>query len=166
MEQLLKTFGVQPVLLLAQIVNFLIIFWLLKKFAYKPIFKVLEKRQKLIEDGVQNAQKSEEVLQRSLEKEKALLKKAQLDASQILSDTQKQAQEMLSLAEENTKKRVERMLEDGKKEIEEQTTIAQKQLAHQTARIAVEILEKSLLNVVDAKTQKEIVGNAIKKLKS
>jgi len=47
--EILKEFGIQPTLLLAQIVNFLIILFVLKKFFYKPIIKVLDARKKRIE---------------------------------------------------------------------------------------------------------------------
>lgn len=163
---ILQNFGVNWVLLLAQIVNFLIIFWLLKKFAYKPIFQMLEKRKKLIAEGVENAQKSGEVLQKSLEEEKALLKKAQGNVVEILADAQKQAQDIISSAEEGAKKRVEKILEGAKKEIEDQTLDAEKQLSKHTAELAAKLLEKSLQSMVDSKTQKEIVNKITKKLKA
>ena len=163
---ILQNFGVDWVLLAAQIVNFLIIFWLLKKFAYKPIFAMLEKRKKLIAEGVENAQKSEEILQKSLDEEKALLKKAQGNVVEILTDAQKQAQDIVAVAEEGAKKRVEKILEDAKKEIEDQTLLAEKQLSKHTAELAAKLLEKSLSNLVDSKTQKEIVKNATKKIKA
>jgi F-type H+-transporting ATPase subunit b len=164
MQDILQNFGIEPVLLLAQVVNFLIIFWLLKKFAYKPIFAMLEKRKKLIAEGVENAQKSQDLLQKSLEEEKALLKKAQGNVTEILTDAQKQAQDIVAVAEEGAKKRVEKILEDAKKEIEDQTLLAEKQLSKHTAELAAKLLEKSLSSLVDSKTQKEIVAKAMKKL--
>lgn len=166
MQDLLKNFGVDPILLSAQIVNFLIIFWLLKKFAYKPIFQILEKRKKLIAEGIENARKSEELLQKSLDEEKALLKKAQAEAQEILADAQKQSTETIERAEEKAKERVEKMLEDGKKEIDQQTQEAEKQLSKHTAKLAVEIVEKTLPAIADTKTQKAVIGKLSKKLKA
>lgn len=166
MQELISNFGIEPILLAAQIVNFLIILWLLKRFAYKPIFQMLEKRRKVIAEGVENAQKSEEVLQKALDEEKATLKKAQNQAQEILSDAQKQSLETISQAEENAKVRVEKILSDAKKEIEQQTVEAEKQLSKHTAELAVTILKKSLSGMTDAKSQKEIVGKVTKKLKS
>lgn len=163
---ILKNFGVDPILLAAQIVNFLIIFWLLKRFAYKPIFAMLEKRKRLIEEGVTNAQKSEEVLNEALEKEKNILKKAQTASEQLLLDAQKQAQEVLHTAEEHAKVRVEKILDDAKKEIDEQRQEAEKQLSKHTAQLAVDLLGKYLSSVVDSKTQKEVVEKVAKKLKA
>lgn len=161
---ILKNFGVDPILLAAQIVNFLIIFYLLKRFAYKPILQILQKRRDLIEEGVTNAQKSEASLQHALEKEKELLKKAQATSTEILADAQKQAQENIATAEEEAKKRVAKMLEDAKKEIEEQTDLAEKQLSKHTASLAVALLEKSLHGLVDKRAEKEVLGKVAKKL--
>ncbi len=165
MQDLLTNFGIQPVLLAAQIVNFLIIFWLLKKFAFKPIFQVLERRKKLIAEGVENAQESGEVLQKALDKEKEVLKDAQNQAQEILSDAQKQSLQILSQAEDTAKVRVEKILLDAKKEIEQQTLIAEEQLSRHTAGLAVDLLKKSLVDVLDSKTQKEAVEKVAKKLK-
>ena len=166
MQDILNNFGINPVLLIAQIVNFLIIFWLLKRFAYKPIFKVLEKRRKLIAEGVENAQRSEETLQKALEEEKATLRKAQAQATEILADAQKQSLQTIAKAELDAKARVGKILEDGKKELNEQMLDAQKQLSRHTAELAVQLLEKSLMSLVDTKTQKEIVSKVASKLKS
>lgn len=161
---ILKNFGVDPLLLAAQIVNFLIIFWLLKKYAYKPIFSMLEKRKRLIEDGVASAKKSEELLQKSVDEEKAILKKAQSQAQELIADAQKQAQQVTQEAEANAKVRVEKILADAKEEIARQTSDAQKDLAKKTARLAISMIEKSLSGFVDSKTQKAIVASATKKL--
>lgn len=164
--ELLKTFGIEPILLAAQIVNFLIILWLLKKFAYKPIFEVLEKRKKLIAEGVKNAESSSKTLEKALEEEKAILKKAQTEAQGILSDAQKQATDLLSDAESTAKVRVEKILEDAKREIERQTEETEKRLAAHTAQIATQLLEKSLSGMVDTKIQKEVLEKVTKTLKA
>jgi|SRR5579872_467993 len=165
MQDILNNFGINWFLLVAQIVNFLIIFWLLKKFAYKPLFAMLEKRKKEITKGLEDAEKSQELLEKTQQEEKEILKKAQGQAQDILSDAQKQAQETLNLAEEGAKIRVAKMLEDGKREIEQEVVEAQRALSHHTAQLAVQLLEKSLPDMVDSKTQKEVVEKVAKKLK-
>lgn len=162
---ILKNFGVDPILLAAQIVNFLLIFWLLKKFAYKPIFAVLEKRKKLIAEGVAHAQKSEAVLQKALDEEKEILKKAHATAQGMLVDAQKQSQETIRLAEDHAKGRVDKILEDAKREIDQQRTVAEQQLSKHTATLAIQLLEKYLLQAVDSKTQQAVVEKVAKKIK-
>lgn len=164
MQDILNNFGINWFLLAAQIVNFLIVIWLLKKFAYKPIFSMLEKRRKQIEQGLKDAEKSQQLLEKTQQEEKEVLKKAQATAQDILSDAQKQAQETLKVAEEGAKVRVAKMLEDGKKEIEQEVVEAERTLSQHTAQLAVQLLEKSLPDMLDAQTQREVVEKLTKKL--
>ncbi|MBI2593944.1 F0F1 ATP synthase subunit B, partial [Candidatus Daviesbacteria bacterium] len=79
MEKILSDFGVQPVLLLAQIVNFLVLLWILNKLLYKPVLKVLEERKAKIEKGLKNAEEIEKRLaQTAEEEEKAILAAAKM----------------------------------------------------------------------------------------
>ena len=71
--EILKNFGIQPTLLLAQIVNFTIILFVLKKFFYKPITKVLEERKRRIEESLKNADEIEAKLQKTAEKTAQIL---------------------------------------------------------------------------------------------
>ena len=57
-----QNFGVNPILLLAQIVNFLIILYVLKRFMYKPVLNILKNREDEIKKGIEDAQIAEEKL--------------------------------------------------------------------------------------------------------
>ena len=50
--ELLKDFGFDPILLTAQIINFLIVLVVLKKFMYKPVLDMLKKRENDIKKGI------------------------------------------------------------------------------------------------------------------
>src|SRR5271170_4556753 len=56
-QQIAQTFGVDWPHLIAQIVSFSIVCFLLQKFAYKPVLKMLEDRRKQIEEGIANTKK-------------------------------------------------------------------------------------------------------------
>lgn len=166
MNELLQTFGIEPVLLLAQIVNFLIIFYLLKRFAWKPILKTLEDRKNTIAEGLKNAELADKRLEEAVEKEREVLKKAQSEAQNLLTDAKKQSLEIHQEAEEKAKLAAEKIIADGHKKIEEQVKEAEKMLAKQVTKVAIEILEKSLQDIFDTKQQKAVLSKAAKKLKS
>jgi F-type H+-transporting ATPase subunit b len=56
--EILKTFGFDPILLGAQIINFLIIFYLLKRFLYKPVLGMLKTREDKIKEGIKQAEEA------------------------------------------------------------------------------------------------------------
>lgn len=55
--ELFNALGVDLKILFAQLVNFAILFFVLYKFAYKPLLKLIDDRKDMIEDGVLNAKK-------------------------------------------------------------------------------------------------------------
>ena len=57
MGDLLQTLGIQWTKLIPQLFNFGIVLWVLWKFAYKPVFTMLDARQKKITDSIANADK-------------------------------------------------------------------------------------------------------------
>lgn len=106
---ILNQFGVQPILLAAQIVNFLILLFILKKFLYKPVLKVLEERKKRIEGSLKNAEEIErrlieiaskeaEAILRSAREGEKIIKQAQAAGSQVIEDSNKIAGQIIEKA--------------------------------------------------------------------
>lgn len=162
--EILQSFGVEPVLLAAQIVNFLIILWLLKRYAYKPIFKMLNDRKKTIAEGLKNAEEAQKTMEKSLEEEKKVLKKAQEQAQVILADARKQSDETIAASREEAKVQVEHMISDAKGRMEQEKREMEKRLALSAAKLAVDMLEKSLTGAFNSKEQEEAVKRLTVKL--
>jgi len=165
MQDLIKNFGVNPYLLSAQIVNFLIILYILKRFAYKPILKLLDKRKQTIEEGQKNAEKATIALQKALDEEKKILRNAQSEAKNILSDANKQADTIITSSHEKGKKQVEKLLADARDQLEKERKETEKRLASQITTLAVDILQKSLKGFFSEKEQKEVMKKAAETLK-
>lgn len=165
MQSLIQNFGIQWYYLAAQIVNFLIIFYLLKRFAYKPILDMLEKRRKTIEEGQKNAEKSEKALLEATEKEKQILRTAQTESQKILADANKQATVTVSEAHESGRKQVEKLLFEAKEQIAKDREQTEKQLAVHVAEMAIDILKRALPNLIDETEQKKVLEKVAKELK-
>src|SRR3989304_8800761 len=142
--EILRNFGIQPLLLAAQIVNFLIILFLLKKFFHKPIVKALDERKKRIEESLKNADLIEENLKETEEK-----------SVQIIEESRKSAQELISLANNEAERIGNQTLDEAKKTIEEakkgaiaqmeiQRGLMQKQLEKETLSLVAEVVRKVL----------------------
>jgi F-type H+-transporting ATPase subunit b len=165
MLELLHTFGVNWILLVAQIVNFLLIFWLLKKLLYKPVFEMLSSREKRIKEGLKQAEDARILLEKTTQKEQEVLRKAQADAKVLLEETRKQRDEILKEAEIAAKKQAQQVLDEARKQIVSETKEAQKYLSLQISGLAVEFLQKSAGELFSKEDQEIVVKNAVKKLK-
>lgn len=163
--EFIHEFGINPYLLVAQIINFLIIAYLLKRFAYKPVLELLEKRKKTIELGMQQAEQSQKLLEQASEKETALLKNAQISAKKLLEEAKKQNDLLLKQTEESAKKRTEQMLSDAKEHIAFETKQAEKRLEKHITELAIAFLEKAVAELFSKKDQKEVLEKAMKKIK-
>ena len=162
--EIIKEFGFDPLLLGAQIVNFLVIFFILKKFVFKPVLEVLRNRENTIREGLKDAEEGQRLLEKAQEKEKLLLKNARLEAEQILSDAKKQAVEEGKTIEERSRKEAEELIKNARAQIEQDSKEAEKTLALRVSDIAVSFLEKSLSGLFEDSKQKELVQIAIKKM--
>lgn len=161
--ELIKNFGLDLVLLAAQIVNFLIILYILRKFLYKPVLKILEKRKLLIKEGLDKTEEVRIRLEETIEKEKRILKTAQEQAKIILEETKKESLELHKIAEEETKIKVDSMLFLAREQISFETKEAEKRLTLQVSRLAIDFLQKAIQDLFSKKDQELVMKNVLKK---
>ncbi len=163
--EILNNFGFEPILFLAQIVNFLIIYLLMKKFLYNPLLKTIKERKLKIEEGLKNTEDSEKLLAYASKKEHEILKNAQAEAKKLLEEAKAKHDYLLKQTEEDTKRRVEKMLDDARAQIRIDSAAAEKRLAKEVARVSAHILQESLTGFFTPEDQEAIVRKALKSLK-
>ncbi len=163
--EIIKNFGLDPLLLGAQIVNFLIIMIVLKRFAYKPILDVLKKREDSIKDGLKQAEEGRQLLDEALEKEKKILQNANKKAEKIIKDIKDQSAEIEKSSQENTRKQIESMMTTAREQIIQESKEAENRLATKVSELAVEFLQKSMQDVFSGKQQKDLTEVALKRIK-
>ena len=162
---ILNNFGFDPMLFTAQIINFVVILFVLKKFMYKPILDTLKKRQDEIKKGLSDAEEGHKLLADAQEKETKLLQKAQAASDKMISDAKLEAANIKQEAEISTKKETERMILQARQQIEEETKAAEDRLTQNIGQIAVALLEKSLVGIFGKEEQKTILKKASAQLK-
>jgi len=135
LDQAAKTgeqFGFNKAIFISQIISFLIVAFLLKKFAYGPILKVLLERRERIEEGLKNADKIKSELARTEAARLEILNKANAQANKLIeearaaaakvqeAETQKaiaQAEQIITKAREAAEADRNRMVAELRKEI-------------------------------------------------
>lgn len=128
----LKDFGVEPILLLAQMVNFAILLFILKRFLYKPILKVLEERKNKIATSMKQSEQIQKKFEELDVKQQEILDNARNESAQIIDAAKSEAktlanqiqieasnQTQLSLkrAQETLALEKQKMISEAKKEI-------------------------------------------------
>lgn len=163
--EIIKNFGLDPIFLAAQIINFLIILYVLKKFLYKPILELLKKRENAIKEGVEKNEEARILLEKAGAEEKAVLKRAEAYAKKIIDDAKNHATETAKETEEVSKKQTEKILAVASLQIKKEAVETEKRLTLKVTKVAIELLKKSLKQLFSEKEQKEILKKALKEIK-
>jgi F-type H+-transporting ATPase subunit b len=85
-REIADTFGWNPWLFLSQVISFVIVALLLRRFAYKPILGVLEERRRQIEQGLLNAELIKKQLAEAEQRYAEILAKANADAQKMIDE--------------------------------------------------------------------------------
>lgn len=116
--------GVNWKILLGQIINFSVLFFLLKKFVFGAFLKILEKRKEIIERGLKKSEDAEKNLAHIRDLEKKIRESGERKAKELMILTQsaadKRRQEILELAEKEKEKILLGAKETAKKELEDE----------------------------------------------
>lgn len=163
--EILKNFGFDLPMLVAQIINFLIIFFVLKRFLYKPVMNMVKTREDKIAQGLEQAEQARIKLEETLEEEKRILSKAQTQAKELIEEAKTQAQTLSLQIEANAKVQTEKMLIDARAQMAHDATEIEKRISAKISMLAANILTKSLKGVFTEKDQKVIITKALKSIK-
>lgn len=159
--EIAKQFGIEPILLLAQIVNFLIILFVLKKFFYKPLVKMLEDRRKRIEESLKNADTIEEKLKTTEEKSGLVLDTARKNAEDILGEAKAEAQRIVDAAGEEARLAAEETIKKTMEQINSEREKMQKDLEQETLDLVVATVKKVLGRNLKDTERKSLTAKSI-----
>ncbi len=109
----LGAIGIDGKALMFQIINFVILFFILKKVAYKPILGLLEERRKRIDESLKLADETTEAHAKAEAEMVKLLAKARSKAETIAARTRDEAAELLKSAETRANVRAEQIEKDA-----------------------------------------------------
>ncbi len=147
-------------------ISFGILFFLLAKFAWKPIMAAINDRERSIEDALLKAEAAKDEMSRLTNENESLLKQARAERDQILSEAKKVKDQIISEAKEAAQTEGARMLELARVEINNQKAIAMADVKNQVAALSLEIAEKVLRKQFeDGQKQDELVTQLLKEVK-
>jgi F-type H+-transporting ATPase subunit b len=162
MQELITTFHIDWKLIVAQLVNFAIVLFVLYKFAYGPMLKLMNERTEKIEKGLKNSEEAQQKLLEIAQKEKAVLVEARKAAQEIVAGAEavaiKSKEEILVSA----KNQSEKILEDAVKRIETEKNKMLQEVKAQIAGLVISATEKIIGEKVDSTKDKELIDKAIK----
>ena len=140
---------------------FLIVAFLLRKFAWGPITEALATREKTIEDSIHRAEKAlAEARQISEDNEKAR-REAEVEAQRVTREAREAAEALKAAEVEKTREQIRQMQDAARDEIEREKEGALSELRSEVALLAIGAAEKLLSENLDAEKNRRLVKDFI-----
>ncbi len=118
MDSIISTFHIDWKIIVAQAINFIVVFVVLYLFALKPLNKLMAERADKIKKGVDDAKSNATVLEQTKKEKEDILAKAHKEAQKISQEGKKDGEENKARMIEEGKNEMKMIIENGKKSLE------------------------------------------------
>lgn len=148
------------------ILIFLLFWWLMAKFAFRPIINALKKRESDIQNSLDEAKRVREEMAHMKAENEALLAQALEERAQILKQAKEAADRIIAEAKEKAKEEAKKIVANAKEQIENQKMAAIVELKNQVGKLSLQIAEKVIRRQLqDDRQQQAFVEELVKELK-
>lgn len=142
MDALISTFHIDWKLMVAQIINFILVFLALYFLAAKPLRKLIQERTEEITTGLLSGKENKDLLENTKKEYEAVLLKARNEAHELLQETKKEANAKKTEMLETAKAEVAVLIENGKKTLEAEKIKMVEDAKKEIVSLVVDVTEK------------------------
>jgi F-type H+-transporting ATPase subunit b len=146
------------------LVVFALLFTVLAKFAFKPIFAAVEAREKALEDAIEGAKRDRAATEQALAEQRAQLEAARTEAQKIIADSRVTAEKMRGDLLAQTKQQQEEMLEQARRVIAGEQAAAISALRREAIDLAIAGASRVIEQNLDSAGNRQIVENFLASL--
>ncbi len=150
--------GINPWMLLAQIVSFLLLLFILNAVGYKPIQRILQERQARIQKGMEEARAAEEARDRIEAEREKILAQARAEAEGLIAEAQRRAQEEREKLLAQAREEAERIRTTVHQEAEAERAQLLGQMREQIVALAMAAAHKLVGEALDEQRQRALVA--------
>lgn len=158
----LANLGIDIKLLAAQMINFVLLLFILKRFAYQPMLRLMDERSDKIEKGLKNAEAAEQKLRSIEEEEKSILTNAREEAKGLLAEAGQAAKERDAYRLAETETRVQKLLSDAEAKLEDDRVRMIEDAKRELSETVISAVEKILKEKVDATKESELIAKHLR----
>lgn len=137
------------------LVAFLIVFFILRKFAWKPILSSLDAREKTISDSLATAERVKAEMAQLKSENEALMAQAREERANMLKEAKEIRDKIINDAKEQAKAEASRIMAETQNSIEQQKMAALTDVKNQVGNLVIEVAEKVLRRELSAKEEQE-----------
>jgi len=144
------------------LIVFLISFYILAKFAWKPMLNALKERDKAIAQSLEAAEKAKSEVSRMQAESEKIMAQARVERDKMLQEARDLKESLVNESREQAKKEGLKLIEDARQVIKTERTAAVQEIKNQVSILSVAISEKILLHELsDPEKQKELIEKSL-----
>jgi F-type H+-transporting ATPase subunit b len=155
-------FVVPNLTLLIQDVAFFLLLFLIARYLYRPIVKVLEARTKRIQDGLRSAEEAKKDREAAQQEYQLRMEAARREGQALLDRIAKQGEDLRKELEAKARQQAEGLIARARAEIQQEREKAVHDLREQVADLAVLAASRIIGESLDPKKHRELIERAIK----
>ena len=146
------------------LIIFGLLFTVLAKFAFKPLFAAVEAREKALEDAIEGAKRDRAEAEQALAAQRAQLEAARNEAQQIIADSRATAEKMRNDLLAQTKQQQEEMIEQARRAIDGEKSAAIAELRKEAIDLAIAGASRVIEQNLDSQANRKIVESFLASL--
>ena len=164
MDEIIKAFHIDWRLMLAQIVNFAIVIFVLWKFAYKPILKIMGERSERVAKGLRDAEESERKLKSADEEKENILKQASERSQAIVEEVNANTENLRKEKLEKTGAEAQKIIAQAKEQIQAERSKMLSELKRELGELVVLASSKITKEKIKPEVNDELINQALDEL--
>ena len=152
---------VRPGLMIWTIVCFLVVLFVLKKYAFAPIQQMIDQRRERIEQAIAEADNARDEARKLLEEHRKLIGQAKSESEEILSEARRLADAQRDRVKQETEEDRQRRLEETRRQIDQATAQALGQIRDEVGKLSLLAAEKITRKSLTDKDQQRLIDEAL-----
>ena len=150
-------FGINPWAFLSQLVSFGIVFFILWKWGFPAVVRTLEKRQAVIREGIENAEKARHDLAEATARAEQVLQEARVQAQETIAQATRAAEREANRIQEEAHARAAQIEQQQVVRIQQEAARARAELSRLVVNLSISAASKVISKSVDSSDNRRLV---------
>jgi len=155
-----------PGLAIWTIVTFLVLLWLLAKFAWRPLLKALDARQDAIRKSLEDAEAARRAAEDANRSSEQILQKARAEAEAVMTASRSEAEKLREDIRQQARAEGEAIVKDARAQIDLETSRALRQIRGEIADMSVGIAEKLIRRNCSREANLDLIEEALNQMEA
>ncbi len=155
-----------PGLAIWTIITFLVLLWLLAKFAWRPLLRALEARQETIRKSLDDAQQARRELERLNQESAQILRNAHAEAESILAKSRAEAEKVREEIKQKARTDADGIIREARRQIETETGRALRQIRSEIADLSVAIASRLIQRNFSKEDNSALIEETLREIES